>query len=342
MVFEVLKPEPPHPHFERPPKVAISITATCNLECRHCYADCGGAAGEPELGTTEWRRFLDYLEANDVIQIYVEGGEPLHRPDIGEILDHCGRRFFTTLRTNGTLIDRAMARALRRRRVGRVLVDVMGADAPTHEYFTRVAGSFDRSCDAVRHLVAAGLDTDMLIILTRQNARQLQRYLELAASLGAQRVGILRLYPLGRARRCWRDLALSLDEQMAALRDLAPPPGLHVMQSWHPNDHNCCWQSAAVNPYGQSIGCPYLREYVSFGDIREIPLLEGWHRDPLYRQLRSGEVDGACQECHTTQGSRGGCRAAAYAFHGRWDAPDPFCPTMNRGVDLRVLPERRP
>jgi radical SAM protein with 4Fe4S-binding SPASM domain len=183
--------------------------------------------------------------------------------------------------------------------------------------------------------------TDMVVILNRRNFGELNAYLQLAASLGATRVGVLRLYPLGRAKRRWSELALSLEEQEQAVAGLDPPDGLDVMQSWHPRDRNCCWQAAAVSPFGDSIGCMYLREYVNHGNIRDIPLLDTWHQAPLYRKLREGHVDDSCGDCSASSGgTQGGCRSAAFAFHGRWDAPDPFCRTLNKGVDLRVLPAR--
>jgi radical SAM protein with 4Fe4S-binding SPASM domain len=246
----------------------------------------------------------------------------------------------TLVRTNGTLITREGAFHLRDLNVGRVFVDLMGARAPTHDFFTGVAGSFDQTCRAIADLVSVGIPTDMLIILNRRNAPELQDYLQLAHRLGAQRVGILRLYPLGRAKQWWGEFALNLDEQLAALAAIAPPPGLKIMQSWHPNDRNCCWQLATVSPFGDSIGCPYLREYVNYGNIRIMPFLDTWKNDPLYKRLRSGKVEQTCPDCHANDGTNGGCRATAYAFHGRWEAPDPFCPTLNDGVDLRVLPSR--
>jgi len=244
----------------------------------------------------------------------------------------------TLLRTHGTLIDGVMADALKATGLGRVLVDLMGADAVTHDWFTGVPGSFDAASAGIQRCVARGLPTDVLVILTRKTAPQLNALLQLADDLGAERVGVLRLYPLGRAKRIWSEIALSLEEQMAAIRALQPPPGLAVMQSWHPNNHNCCWQAAAVNAFGRAIGCMYLREYVDFGPIDELRYLDIWNHNPLYRDLRSGQVERGCTDCTSSQGSTGGCRAAAYAFHGRWTAPDPFDETLNDGVDLRVLP----
>jgi radical SAM protein with 4Fe4S-binding SPASM domain len=328
------------PFFETPPKVALCITQTCNLACKHCYADCRTELADRELSTEEWLKFIDYLVDNDFIQIYIEGGEPLFRPDFKQILRYCSRKLMTLVRTNGTLITRQTAQEFKGFGVGRVLVDVMGARAETHDFFAGVPGSFEKACAAIAHLLDVGISTDMLIILNRRNAAELQDYVELAHRLGVPRVGILRLYPLGRAKRRWGELAMSLEEQTAALAGLAAPSGLKIMQSWHPKDRNCCWQSAAVSPFGDSIGCPYLREYVNYGNIRAMPFLDTWRHDPLYRKLRSGEVDKSCPDCHSSDGTRGGCRSAAYAFHGRWEAPDPFCSTLNDGVDLRVLPSR--
>jgi radical SAM protein with 4Fe4S-binding SPASM domain len=94
-----------------------------------------------------------------------------------------------------------------------------------------------------------------------------------------------------------------------------------------------------VNAFGDSIGCPYLREYVNHGNVRDVPFMTMWDTNTLYKTLRAGEVDTSCASCDTNDGSRGGCRSTAYAFRGSWTAPDPFCPTLNDGVDLRVLPE---
>ena len=329
------------PHFNLPPKLTISVTETCPLECRHCYADCNRTDARPELRLDEWIAFVDYLVANGVVQVYFEGGEPFHRPDFADLLDYCGRRLMTLVGTHGSGVDRSLVGRLKKSGVGRIFVDVMGAEAATHDEATGKEGSFTKACDAVAEFVEAGIPTDILVILTRQTAPELQGILELAHKLGAQRVGILRLYPLGRAKQRWAELALSLEEQMVALEACRPPDGLTVMQSWHPRDRNCCWQAAAVTASGRSIGCMYLREYVDFGDIRDTEFLRSWEENALYRQLRSGQVDKSCPQCSAAAlGAGGGCRSTAYAFRGSWTAADPFCTTLNDGVDLRVLPQQ--
>lgn len=323
--------------FERPAKITLSVTETCPLQCLHCYGDCGSKA-RPELPTARWLSLIDELVEGGVIQFYIEGGEPFHRPDFFTLLERTCPSAMTLVRSHGTSIDQATARRIRDVGVGRVFIDLMGATAATHESFTQVPGSFDKSCGAVRALRDAGVPVDVLVILTRQTAPELSALATLAHGLGAERLGILRLYPLGRAKRHWSALALSLDEQMDALAALDVPPGLGVMKSWHPKDRNCCWQAAAINAFGDSVGCLYLREYVNFGNVDDVPFLDSWQSDPLYTALRSGVVEQSCGECSSHHGCQGGCRSTAYAFHGRWTAPDPFCTTLNHGTDLRVLP----
>jgi radical SAM protein with 4Fe4S-binding SPASM domain len=246
---------------------------------------------------------------------------------------------FLMVRTHATLIDEVLAARLKQIDVGIVLVDLWGATAATHESLTGAIGSFDRSVHGIKSLVAAGIDTQMLFILNRRNAHELQAYTELAVSLGVRTIGILRLYPLGRVKREWASLALPLEEMTEILNGLRPPDGLRIMQSWHPRNANCCWQMSAIDPLGNSIGCAYLREYVNFGNVTAMPFADTWSH-PLARELRSGRVERSCGSCAATQGSHGGCRSTAYAFHGRFDAPDPFDLELNDGVDLTVLPDR--
>lgn len=329
-----------NPHrLERPLKVTVSYTHSCNLACRICYAGCTRNPSSRELDAETWRRVLDRCIDDGVISIMFEGGEPLHRPDFLEVLAHCTPRAMTRLRTNATLIDAPLAAELRRIGCGTLLVDLWGARAATHDWLTGIRGSFRRTCRGIEAALAAGLPTTALLILNRRNIDELQAYLHLVHRLGIRRVGILRPYPLGRMRERWAELSLSLDEMTTALAALTPPPGLEIMQSWHPNNANCCWQMAAVNAYGDSIGCTYLREYVEFGNVTTKSLAETWEH-PLYRELRAGQVEQSCTSCSASQSSHGGCRSTAYAFHGRWSAPDPFDLELNGGVDLRVLPPR--
>ena len=328
-----------HPAFSAPFKLTVCVTNICDLECAHCYSDCTKRPASTELKTDEWLGFVDELIEKKVMSVFFEGGEPLLRPDFMRILERCSPKMMIFVRTFAHHITTDVAAEFRRLRVGVACVDILGGKAETHDRLVGTPGNYDQCIQGIRNLVDANVDVYKLMILNRLNAPELQEYVDRAADLGVEKVGVLRLYPLGRAKRRWSELSLSLEEMMHTLQSVRVPAGLELMHSWHPNDGNSCYQMATVDADGNSIGCPYLREYVNFGNIRETPFWETWN-DPLYQELRSGAVDDSCTDCADSQGSKGGCRATAYAFTGKWDAPDPFCVNSNRGVDLRVLPDR--
>jgi radical SAM protein with 4Fe4S-binding SPASM domain len=330
------------PRLDKPFKLTMCVTATCNMDCKLCYADCNRpveAMGAPEMSTSEWKGLIDHLIAEDFIHIFFEGGEPFYRPDFEELLAHIDRRLYIAIRTHGHMIDRARAERLKAFGVARLYVDLFAAIPEIQDELTGTPGCYDKIIEGIKHARAVGIKVTILAILSRKNHDHIQRYLDLAKSLDCDQVGVLRLYPLGRAKKNWAELSLSLEEMMTALNTAKVPPGVQMMQSWHPRDGNCCWQNAAVSPTGDSIGCPYLREYVNYGNVRDIPFVETWNNQ-LYQQLRSNDVEESCAECSSTQGTHGGCRSTAYAFHGRFTAPDPYCINLNKGVDLRVLPQR--
>ena len=324
--------------LDRPVKITISYTHTCNLGCKHCYADCNKSGARQELGTGDWIDFIDEIAASGIMSILFEGGECLGKDGFLEVLEHASKKMLTRVRTNGTLVTPELAGELKRCNVGTVLVDFMGATAATHDWFTEQAGSFAKAVRATTHLLDAGIETNTLIIFNRKNCPEVQSFLDLSYDLGVRCSGVLRLYPIGRAKQRWRELALSIDEMQSVIESLRVPDDFKLMQSWHPKDGNCCWQLSAVNAYGDSVGCVYLRELVNYGNVKEVPFLTTWDH-PLYEQLRRGEVERDCPDCSSTQRSCGGCRSTAYAFHGRWSAPDPFDIKLNDGVDLRELPE---
>jgi radical SAM protein with 4Fe4S-binding SPASM domain len=330
--------------LDAPFKMTAMVTRRCNLRCRHCYSRCADIAeGAEELSTEEWQAVFDQAAQDGVIFSFVEGGEPLLRPDIFDLLGFAAERMQVWLRSNATLIDGVVARELKRRFIDTVVVDLLSPSPQQHDALTGVVGSFDAALAGVRHLRTAGIEVIVATFLTRYNHRDLRAFGELLAGLDVPKLGILRLHPIGYAKDNWADLALSLDEMARALTEVASLEQITVMHSWHPNDDNCCWQNAAVTADGRSVGCPYLREFVDYGNVRAMSLLETW-RHPLHARLRSGLATdgkplGSCPSCSSTQQTQGGCRASAYAFHRDWDAPDPFCSTLNQGVDLRVLPD---
>ncbi len=333
-----------HPRLflNTPVKSYIQVTNVCDLNCQQCYTNCSKEAPTDELTLDEWKQVLTQMSTDGVININIEGGEPLCRGDLDDFLRFATSKFWVWLRTHAHLITPKRAEELAKLGIGRVIVDLFAPHAELNDELAGVPGTYERTIEGVKNLRAYDVPVALACILNRKVLPRLQDYLDLGAELGAVEVAFLRFYPIGRALENWGDLAPTLPEIMTAVDSVVVPDGVRFMEGFHPYDSNCCFENAGVTSTGRSIGCPYLRDLVDFGNVRDRTLLDTW-QDAHYTEIRTAEVEGACDDCAGTQvGSPGGCRSAAFMFKGSWDASDPFCVNMSEGVDVSKPPTYLP
>ncbi len=90
--------------FDHPFYASFKITHRCNLRCAFCNV---WADKVPDLPTNDVYAIIDNLSRSSAFTISFEGGEPLLRKDIGEVLRYthdCSNYILFT--TNGLLIDK--------------------------------------------------------------------------------------------------------------------------------------------------------------------------------------------------------------------------------------------
>jgi MoaA/NifB/PqqE/SkfB family radical SAM enzyme len=189
----------------------VQITGTfCNLQCVHCI----NASGPREpwlapLAADTARRHIAEAAALGVKEVYFTGGEPFLHEDILDLLAFSLERAPTTVLTNGTLIDDALADALAALAAGaryslEIRVSLDDPDAERNDAI-RGPGAFRRALGAITRLEARGL----LPILTateidgRGGVPGEDRYgrlraLLLEAGVRKPRVKILPVFPVGR------------------------------------------------------------------------------------------------------------------------------------------------
>ena len=153
----------PRAPFLRLSALWIQITGTwCNLECVHCINASGPA--DPWLKPIHpdvARRAIREAEDLGVKEIYFTGGEPFLHTEMLALLGDALQVAPTTVLTNGTLIDDAMADALaaRARRATyslEIRVSLDDTDPETNDR-VRGAGSFSRAVAAIVRLNDRGL-----------------------------------------------------------------------------------------------------------------------------------------------------------------------------------------
>ena len=99
--------------MQPPFMVSYSITRKCNLSCKHCYSSSVDQASSDELSTEEAFRLMDDLSGWGIGLLIIDGGEPLCRDDLLDVVKYASSKGIrTTIGSNGTLIDKTMANSM--------------------------------------------------------------------------------------------------------------------------------------------------------------------------------------------------------------------------------------
>lgn len=330
------------------------LTERCNLNCLHCYQT---GSKTSELSLDEITATLDEItEMLDVWQeIYqlefspsfnVTGGEPLLRKDLFNILERMSsNKFKVYLLTNGTLIDSRVADQLAGQEINGIQVSIEGPEE-IHDTI-RGKGSFEAACRGVECLVRSGLNVTLNATLSSLNAEQLPAIVDIASSLGAQRLGFSRLVPSGKglglvdrmvdSRRikeiyqsvlslCPENLEIVTGDPIATqLKDEAETKdfGSHAFGG-------CSAAISGLTILHDGTVTPCRRLPIPLGNVRTDSLREIWANSETLEQLRDrSQYKGKCGGCPRWAVCRG-CRAIAHAFslaQGEDDflAEDPQC-----------------
>jgi AdoMet-dependent heme synthase len=186
----------------------VQITGTfCNLQCVHCLNASGPREPWlPALPAETARRHISQAAVLGVKEVYFTGGEPFLHAEILDLLAFSLERAPTTVLTNGTLIDDAMADALAALALGaryslEIRVSLDDPDAGRNDAI-RGAGAFRRALAAIARLDARGLlpilaATETGAISGEDRYARLRELL-LAAGVRRPRVKMLPVFPVGR------------------------------------------------------------------------------------------------------------------------------------------------
>ncbi|ATY11513.1 mycofactocin radical SAM maturase [Amycolatopsis sp. AA4] len=315
------------------------LTYACNLSCVHCLSS-SGRRDPRELSTAECKALIDEFERMQVFYVNIGGGEPTVRSDFWELVDyatehHVGVKFST----NGIKITEDVAKRL----AGSDYVDVqISLDGATEEVndHVRGPGSYRTAIRAMENLAAAGFGNFKIsVVVTRQNAGQLDDFKAIADRYGAQ-LRLTRLRPSGRGADVWDELHPTAAQQRE-LYDWLVKHGENVLTGdsfFHLAGYgdgglpglNLCGAGRVVcliDPVGDVYACPFaIHDTFLAGNTRgEGGFARVWRESELFAELRSPQSGGACTSCSAFDACRGGCMAAKFFTGLPLDGPDPEC-----------------
>ena len=348
---------------DKKPVVVWNMTPRCNLKCVHCYAQAETDKGVDPISTEQAKAMIDDLAAYGAPVMLFSGGEPTIRRDMPELASYAtSRGMRAVISTNGTLIDRAMARQLREVGLSYVGVSLDGGEE-VHDHFRGVKGAFRRALEGLDYCREEGIKVGLRFTINKRNAAEVPRIFSILRERGIPRVCFYHLVYAGRGSELINE---DLDHQETrALVDLIMDKTRECFDAGDPKevltvdnhaDGPYVWmrlqredpkraeevfqllQFNEGNSSGRGIGCiswngdvsadQFWRHHV-FGNVLERPFSQIWD-DPgieLLHKLKDKKpwVKGRCAKCRFLNICGGNFRSRAEAWYGDEWAQDPAC-----------------
>ncbi len=254
----------------------------CNLECKMCPF--WRREDEELLGLQDEIRIMEALAHAGVSFLGFEGGEPLLRRDVGEILREAHARFHTSLVTNGWLLERRLPEVAPHLDLLFVSLDGVGE---MHDRLRGIPRSFERAVEGMR---ASRSEVPTLIshTVTKENLDHAVKVVELAERLDIG-LTVQVAYDYTTADPMSPDRA-RLRPTIERLRDLrkSGAPLMEsvgyfdaILDSWYEGKPWRCkpWLTINIDPSGRIVmPCYVLQEYQGSLPVWEVDVRELWNR----------------------------------------------------------------
>ncbi len=347
-------------------QIYFYLADSCNLKCRHCWISpkfqpVTRSATYLPLDTFE--SIIDQAIPLGLTSVKLTGGEPLLNPRIREILDAIkARGLHLNLETNGVLVNPEIAKAVASSKNPFASVSIDGLKAE-HEFMRGVEGCFDDAVSGIKALVKEGINTQVIMSITRKNYRQMEDVIALARSLGCRSVKFNVIQPTSRGQGLYEaGDALGIEELMRLGRwvenELSARAGIRL-QFGHPmafrplgKIFGSCADGCGVCGILNMIGVLADGSYSMCGIGEHIPeLIYGhasadrlediWKSSRVLREIRDGmpgRLSGVCGDCFMKRMCLGSCIAQNYYRSKNLWAPFWFCDEARK---KQLFPESR-
>lgn len=172
----------------RPIHAIVQVSNRCNLTCGFCSFWENPARRSDELAVDDFATLGGKLAEAGSLVVSLEGGEPLLRPDIVEIVAAFARHHFPILFTNGWKVTPELARRLWAAGLDTCGVSIDYPDPARHDAHRGKPGTLDaarRAIDVLRDSAPRGrAQVFVMTVLMHDNADAIEPLLELSASHG--------------------------------------------------------------------------------------------------------------------------------------------------------------
>ena len=286
--------------LEVPPFLISSISTTCNLHCKGCYARSNGIAEDKEaerkdtLTGEQWKRIFAEAADMGINFSLIAGGEPLMRKDILEGIAEVKDLIFPIF-TNGTLIGSSYMEFFRQHLNMVPIISIEGTAMGTDE--RRGKGVFKRAMQSMEMLKEDDLFFGTSITVTTENYRYVTSpaFIDTLRSYGCKIVFYVEYVPtepgsehLAFADKHVAEMEALLVERRTAYADI-------IFLSF-PGDEKAlggCLASGRgffhIGPDGSAEPCPFSP--FSDSNVAEMGVRKAL-QSPLFRKIRAAKALG--------------------------------------------------
>lgn len=173
-------------HFSFADIAFIEVTRACNLKCKHCLNNSGNKINN-QLTTEEIFCLIKKLAVAGVQEIRFTGGEPLVHKDIYSMIKLAtSLGIYTSIGTNGTLIDEKIAKKLKTVGLKKAVVSLDGTRTKHDEI--RGKGNYDKTVLSIKYLKEQGVKIKVNSVIMKSN---MEDVIMLAKKLNKMKIDLL-------------------------------------------------------------------------------------------------------------------------------------------------------
>jgi PqqA peptide cyclase len=327
---------------EPPLALLAELSHRCPLQCPYCSNPLELERGSSEIDTQTWQRVLSEAGALGILQVHFSGGEPTVRRDLPDLVRHASKvGLYSNLITSGVLTHPAQFDALVEAGLEHVQLSIQDADGANGDRIAGLAGAQAKKRAFAALVRRAGLPLTINAVVHRQNLSNLERMIELAVELGAQRMEVAHVQYYGWAL-VNRDALLptreQLDDATAAVEAArARLKGVlmidYVVPDYYAHRPKSCmggWGRRFLNvsPAGKVLPCHAAESLPGFAfpSVNESSLADIWYDSEAFQRYRGTDwMPLPCRDCERREIDWGGCRCQAFALTGDAGRVDPAC-----------------
>ncbi len=351
---------------DKKPVVVWNMGRRCNLRCVHCYAQSKDIEYKNELTTEQGKELIDDLAKFGAPVILFSGGEPIMRPDLPELAQYArSKGMRAVISTNGTLIDKKMAKVLKEIGLSYVGVSLDGM-RETNDKFRGVKGAFDLALQGMRNCLAEEIKVGLRFTINKKNVKDIPAIFDLLEKEKIPRVCFYHLVYAGRGSKLVKEdltheesrktLDLIMDRTKAVhergfpmevltvdnhcdgpyvyfrLLKEDPKRAADVYELLQMNQGNSSGIGIACVSWDGSVHADQFWRHYSFGNVKERKFSEIWTdtTNELMAGLKNRKTlikasADRCARCKWFDICNGNFRVRAEAIHGNVWADDPAC-----------------